>query len=71
MIYRNFDDLPFTSRGGESLLKNMLDGCKVALNAAGYSDVPVIIGETGWPTAGGKDTNSDNAKTYNDQVIRC
>jgi exo-beta-1,3-glucanase (GH17 family) len=47
----------------------MIDGCKVALNSVGYGNVPVIIGETGWPTAGGKDTNNENAKTYNDQVL--
>jgi len=71
--YAGSNDIPLATALGNtspSLFKNMLDGCKVALNKAGYNGVPVIIGETGWPTAGGRDTNSNNAKIHNENVMR-
>ena len=37
-----------------SLFEAMLRGCRVALNKIGMQDLQIIVGETGWPTAGGR-----------------
>ena len=36
------------------MLDTKLQGCRLALNLIGASALPIIIGETGWPTAGGR-----------------
>ena len=36
-----------------SLFEAMLRGCRVALNKIGAEGLPIIVGETGWPTDGG------------------
>ena len=47
-----FQDLALGKSG--SLFEAMLRGCRVALNKIGMQDLQIIVGETGWPTAGGK-----------------
>jgi hypothetical protein len=47
----------------------MLTGCRVALDKIGANSLPIIVGETGWPSAGGRDTNVDNQKSYTDAII--
>ena len=37
-----------------SLFEGMLKGCRVALDKIGANSLPIIIGETGWPSAGGR-----------------
>ena len=37
-----------------SLFEAMLRGCRVALDKIQMQDLQIIVGETGWPTAGGK-----------------
>ena len=36
-----------------SLFDAMLRGCRVALDKIGAEGLPIIVGETGWPTDGG------------------
>jgi len=52
-----------------SLLDAMYDTVLAALDKAGYPDMPLIIGETGWPTAGAVEATVGNACRYLNQVI--
>ena len=36
-----------------SLFEAMLRGCRVALDKIGAEGLPIIVGETGWPSDGG------------------
>ena len=36
-----------------SLFEAMLRGCRVALDKIGAQGLPIIVGETGWPSDGG------------------
>lgn len=40
------------------------DTCVSALKAAGHGDMPVVVGEIGWPTDGDKTANTANAFRY-------
>lgn len=48
----------------------MLDSAYAALEKAGGPNVKVIVGETGWPSAGGTLANKHNAKLYNNNLVR-
>ena len=37
-----------------SLFENMLKGCRAAVDKIGGGSLPIIVGETGWPSGGGK-----------------
>lgn len=52
-----------------SLLDAMYDTVLAALAKAGYPNMPLIIGETGWPTAGAVEATVGNACRYLNQVI--
>jgi len=52
-----------------SLLDAMYDTVLAVLDKAGYPDMPLIIGETGWPTAGAVEATVGNACRYLNQVI--
>ena len=45
-------DLSLGTRG--SLFENMLKGCRAAVDKIGGGSLPIIVGETGWPSGGGK-----------------
>jgi exo-beta-1,3-glucanase (GH17 family) len=47
----------------------MLDALDVALGKIGYGDLEIVVGECGWPTAGGPDANPDNAQKFNQNLI--
>ncbi|XP_038699225.1 glucan endo-1,3-beta-glucosidase 8 [Tripterygium wilfordii] len=47
-----------------------LDTLIWSLERAGYPDMPVIIGEVGWPTDGDKTANTQNAKRFNQGLLR-
>lgn len=53
-----------------SLFEAMLSGCRVALNKIGANLVPIIVGETGWPSNGGpKGTTIENARIYTQHIL--
>ncbi|XP_072999460.1 glucan endo-1,3-beta-glucosidase 8-like [Typha latifolia] len=41
-----------------------------ALKKAGYGDMPIIVGEVGWPTDGDKHANLDYAKRFYDGLLK-
>ena len=50
--------LAFALGSSGSLLDAKLRGCRYALDKIGANALPIIIGETGWPSAGGKGIQS-------------
>ncbi|KAI3458144.1 hypothetical protein Pfo_014807 [Paulownia fortunei] len=60
-------DDPFTYR---NLLDAMVDAVHAALEKAGGPDVEVIVSETGWPTEGSSDASIENAKIFNNNLIK-
>ncbi|KAK1353612.1 Glucan endo-1,3-beta-D-glucosidase [Heracleum sosnowskyi] len=56
-----------------SLFEAQLDAVFAALDALNFSDIKVVVSETGWPSAGG-DTEFgagiDNAAAYNGNLVR-
>ncbi|XP_044511522.1 glucan endo-1,3-beta-glucosidase-like [Mangifera indica] len=53
-----------------SLFDAMVDSFYAALEKINASNVPLIIGETGWPSAGNEPkTNKENAHMYNQNLI--
>jgi hypothetical protein len=57
--YSYASDIPLDFALGRdgSLFEAMLRGCRVALDKVGGGSVKIIVGETGWPSAGGKGTS--------------
>lgn len=41
-----------------------------SLDKAGYPDMPIIVGEVGWPTDGDKNANIQNAKRFNQGLLK-
>ncbi|KAJ3119495.1 hypothetical protein HK098_005396 [Nowakowskiella sp. JEL0407] len=52
------------ANGVPSTFVNMIQATKAALKKAGYEDLHLIIGETGWATSGASDANVQNAAAY-------
>ncbi|XP_012557434.1 uncharacterized protein LOC100210757 isoform X1 [Hydra vulgaris] len=63
--------LNFALGKDKSLFEAMLLGCREALKKIGAGSVPIIVGETGWPSKGGpKGTTIENAKLYTQHILR-
>ncbi|CAH9076105.1 unnamed protein product [Cuscuta europaea] len=57
----------------KSLLEAQLDAVFSAMNAVGFSDVKVVVSETGWPSKGDENeagANAANAEAYNGNLVR-
>ncbi|KAK3416905.1 hypothetical protein EUGRSUZ_H02646 [Eucalyptus grandis] len=68
----NYTD-PATGLTYTNLLDQMLDSLIFAMERLGYSNVPLLIAETGWPNSGDIDepgANINNAATYNRNLIK-
>ncbi|XP_058070994.1 glucan endo-1,3-beta-glucosidase 8-like [Magnolia sinica] len=74
MDFAFFDGNDKPVKDGDIIYNNVfdanLDTLIWALKKAGYPDVPIIIGEVGWPTDGDKNANTKNAKRFNQGLIR-
>ncbi|KAF7814793.1 glucan endo-1,3-beta-glucosidase-like [Senna tora] len=54
-----------------SLLYAMVDSVYAAMEKIGYSGVPIVVAETGWPTKGNEPyTSKENARVYNQQLLK-
>lgn len=52
-----------------NLFDAMYDATVTALTQIGYGTLPLVVGETGWPTANGLDATVANAQTFNQNLI--
>uniref|UniRef100_A0A0E0D3L8 Glucan endo-1,3-beta-D-glucosidase n=1 Tax=Oryza meridionalis TaxID=40149 RepID=A0A0E0D3L8_9ORYZ len=52
-----------------NLFDAMVDSIYSAMEKEGGPDVPVVVSETGWPSADGRGASKDNAMVYNQNLI--
>ncbi|BBN05368.1 hypothetical protein Mp_3g12500 [Marchantia polymorpha subsp. ruderalis] len=60
------------SNNGEiytNLLAQQLDAVYAALGRLGQGNMRVVVGEIGWPTSGGTDTDTNNARIHNQNLV--
>lgn len=60
---------PTTNLEYYNIFDAMYDATHFALKALKYDTLPIIVGECGWPTAGGMDASNTNAQTFNQNLI--
>ncbi|GLJ36070.1 hypothetical protein SUGI_0723770 [Cryptomeria japonica] len=53
-----------------NLFDAMVDTFISAMEKLGHSNIPIVITETGWPSAGNVVATVDNARTYNNNLIK-
>ncbi|CAL0330540.1 unnamed protein product [Lupinus luteus] len=72
--YAFFDGSNGPIRDGNSLYTNMfdanLDTLLWALEKAGFKDMHIIVGEVGWPTDGNINANVQNARRFNNGMLK-
>lgn len=67
----NAPSIPDSGRTYRSLFDAQVDSVFAAMNRLGYSDVPLMVSESGWPSGGGQlGANVANAKTYNNNLVQ-
>ncbi|KAM3324412.1 glucan endo-1,3-beta-glucosidase 4 isoform X1 [Capsicum chacoense] len=57
----------------ESMFDALVDATYNSIEALNFSDIPVVVTETGWPWAGDSkepDATKENAETFNNNLIR-
>nr|ACJ62625.1 beta 1,3 glucanase [Zea mays subsp. parviglumis] len=57
------------SNAYQNLFDALVDTFVSALQNAGAGNVPVVVSESGWPSAGGDAATAANAQTYNQNLI--
>ncbi|KAF5197683.1 Glucan endo-1,3-beta-glucosidase [Thalictrum thalictroides] len=74
MDFAFFDGANKPVKDGDAIYTNVfdanLDTLLWALKKAGYPDMPIMVGEVGWPTDGNKHANVANAKRFNQGLIQ-
>ncbi|XP_059071989.1 glucan endo-1,3-beta-glucosidase-like [Cryptomeria japonica] len=53
-----------------NLFDVFVDAFISAMEKLGHSNIPIVITESGWPTAGNAVATVDNARTYNNNLIK-
>nr|AAD10382.1 beta-1,3-glucanase precursor [Oryza sativa Japonica Group] len=53
----------------QNLFDAIVDTFYSALESAGAGSVPIVVSESGWPSAGGTAASAGNAQTYNQNLI--
>ncbi|KAL5983330.1 hypothetical protein ACLOJK_017414 [Asimina triloba] len=71
--YAFFDGTDTPIKDGNVIYNNVfdanLDTLIWAMKKAGFPDMPIIVGEIGWPTDGDKHANIKNAKRFNQGLL--
>lgn len=74
MDFAFFDGAKKPIKDGDFVYTNAFDAnfdtLVWALDKAGYPDMKIIVGEVGWPTDGDKNANVQNAKNFNQGLLR-
>ncbi|KNA06510.1 hypothetical protein SOVF_180440 [Spinacia oleracea] len=72
--YALFDGTKHPLVDGLNTYTNAFDGnydtLVASLTKIGHSDIPIVVGEVGWPTEGANGANVENAKAFNQGLIR-
>ncbi|KMZ62404.1 Beta-1,3-endoglucanase, family GH17 [Zostera marina] len=53
-----------------NLFDALVDSVYAAMEKVGGFNVPIVVSESGWPSAGGDSASTENAKIYNSNLIR-
>ncbi|XP_031287548.1 glucan endo-1,3-beta-glucosidase-like isoform X1 [Pistacia vera] len=64
---------PATGKNYTNMFDAQLDAVYSAMKKVGYGDVEIVVGETGWPSAGDPnqpDSNLQNALSYNGNLVK-
>lgn len=70
-LFRSSD--PVVNDGGrlyKSLFDALLDSLISAMEKSGHPNIPIVITESGWPSAGNEVATVQNAETYNNNMIK-
>ncbi|PWA92222.1 glycosyl hydrolase superfamily protein [Artemisia annua] len=54
----------------DNLFDQTIDAFIYAMEKEGFGGIPVVVTETGWPTAGGDVASGENALAYNGNVVK-
>ncbi|CAM6092398.1 unnamed protein product [Calypogeia fissa] len=53
-----------------NLFEAMVDAAYNAMEDLGFPDLPLVVGETGWPSGGGQAATIQNAELFNNNLIK-
>ncbi|KAK1425866.1 hypothetical protein QVD17_21228 [Tagetes erecta] len=69
-LFRSTSELNDQNLIYDNLFDQTIDAFIFAMEKEGYVDIPVVVTETGWPTAGGEAASGENALAYNGNVVK-